>query len=148
MLKFVCNKHDKVIFIVFRTLNYPGFPSFYFYYIPINTEFSFPLKTFVWQHIFWSLDMLELGILGQKLGKKDMICHWEYSRISAIKWTEKKPCIVTLTFDLKVYRVHTRLMGRLHVKFHEDRCKGEAVMRKKPFSVILALWPWTWTFWP
>ena len=45
-------------------------------------------------------------------------------------------------FDPKVHRVHTRLMGRLHVKFHQDRCKGEAVMRKKSFSVILALWPW------
>ena len=36
-------------------------------------------------------------------------------------------------------------MGRPHVKFHEDRCKGEAVMRQKPFSVILALWPWPLT---
>ena len=45
-------------------------------------------------------------------------------------------------FDPKVHRVHTRLMGRLHVKFHKDRCKGEAVMRQKPFSVILLLWPW------
>ena len=25
---------------------------------------------------------------------------------------------------------------------------GEAVMRQKPFSVILALWPWPLTFWP
>ena len=33
-------------------------------------------------------------------------------------------------------------MGSLHVKFHDDRCKGKAVMRRKPFSVIYALWPW------
>ena len=45
-------------------------------------------------------------------------------------------------FDLKIYRAHPRLMGSLHVKFHDDRCKGKAVMRRKPFSVIYALWPW------
>ena len=33
-------------------------------------------------------------------------------------------------------------MGSLHVKFHDDRCKKKAVMRRKPFSVIYALWPW------
>ena len=52
------------------------------------------------------------------------------------------PCIVTLTFDLfdpKVHRAHTWLMGRLHVKFHEDRCKGEAVMRLKPFYLTARL---------
>ena len=54
-------------------------------------------------------------------------------------------------FDPKFHRAHTRLMGRLHVKFHEDRCKGEAVMRLKPFYLTaqslygdLDLWP----FWP
>ena len=36
-------------------------------------------------------------------------------------------------------------MGSLHVKFHDDRCKGKAVMRRKPFSVIYALWPWPLT---
>ena len=45
-------------------------------------------------------------------------------------------------FDLKIYRAHPWLMGSLHVKFHDDRCKGKAVMRRKPFSVIYALWPW------
>ena len=48
-------------------------------------------------------------------------------------------CIVTLTFDLKIYRAHPCLMGSLHVKFHDDRCKGKAVMRRKPFSLIYAL---------
>ena len=51
-------------------------------------------------------------------------------------------------FDLKIYRAHPCLMGSLHVKFHDDRCKGKAVMRQKPFSVIYALWPWPLTFWP
>ena len=50
--------------------------------------------------------------------------------------------------DPKVHRVYTRLMGSLHVNFHQDRCKEEAVMRQKPFSVFLALWPWLLTFWP
>ena len=50
-------------------------------------------------------------------------------------------------FDLKIYRAHPCLMGSLHVKFHDDRCKGEQVMRRKPFSVIYALWPWPLTFW-
>ena len=45
-------------------------------------------------------------------------------------------------FDLKIYRAHPWLMGRLHVKFHDDRCKKKVVMRWKPFSVIYALWPW------
>ena len=49
------------------------------------------------------------------------------------------PCIVTLTFDLKVNRAHPCLMGRVPVKFHEDRCKGEAVMRMKPFYLTNAL---------
>ena len=52
---------------------------------------------------------------------------------------------MTLTFDLKIYRAHPCLMGSLHVKFHDDRCKGKAVMRRKPFSVIYALWPWPLT---
>ena len=34
-------------------------------------------------------------------------------------------------FDLKIYRAHPCLMGSLHVKFHDDRCKGKAVMRRK-----------------
>ena len=38
-------------------------------------------------------------------------------------------------FDLKIYRAHPWLMGSLHVKFHDDRCKGKAVMRRKPFSM-------------
>ena len=48
-------------------------------------------------------------------------------------------------FDLKIYRAHHCLMGSLHVKFHDDRCKGKAVMHRKPFSVIYALWPWPLT---
>ena len=36
----VCNKNDKVILIVFL---YPGFPSFYFTYIPIDKAFSLAL---------------------------------------------------------------------------------------------------------
>ena len=42
-------------------------------------------------------------------------------------------------FDPKVHRAHTWLMGRLHVKFHEDRCEGEAVMRLKPFYLTVRL---------
>ena len=36
-------------------------------------------------------------------------------------------------FDPKVNRSHPWLMGSLPVKFHEDTCKGKAVMRIKPF---------------
>ena len=35
--------------------------------------------------------------------------------------------------------VYPQLMGSLCVKFHEDRCKGKAVMHQKPFSVTFAL---------
>ena len=33
-------------------------------------------------------------------------------------------------------------MGSLCMKFHDDRCKGKAIMRHKPFSLINALWHW------
>ena len=48
----------------------------------------------------------------------------------------------------QIFKAHPWLMGRLHVKFHDDRCKKKVVMRRKPFSVIYALWPWPLTFWP
>ena len=53
-------------------------------------------------------------------------------------------------FDPKVNRAlaHPWLMGNVPVKFHEDRCKGEAVMRMKQFYLTYALWPWPLTFWP
>ena len=35
-------------------------------------------------------------------------------------------------FDFKIYRAHPWLMGSLHAKFHDDRCKGKAVMPRKP----------------
>ena len=42
---------------------------------------------------------------------------------------------------------HPWLMGRVPMKFHEDRCKGyQAVMRMKPFHLTHALWPWPLTF--
>ena len=50
--------------------------------------------------------------------------------------------------DPEINRAHPCLMASLHVKFHDDRCKGKAVMRQKQFSVIYALWPWPLTFWP
>ena len=58
---------------------------------------------------------------------------------------------MTLTFDLLTSKSIGHILaswGSLHVKFHDDRCKGKAVMRRKPFSVIYALWPWPLTFWP
>ena len=42
-------------------------------------------------------------------------------------------------FDPKVHRAYTWLMGRLHVKFHEVRCKGEAFMHLKPFYLTARL---------
>ena len=48
----------------------------------------------------------------------------------------------------KKNRAHPRLMGGPCMKFHDDRCKGKAIMRHKPFSVITALCPWPLTFWP
>ena len=44
--------------------------------------------------------------------------------------------------DPKITRVHHWLIGSLLVKFHDDRCKGKAIMRHKPFPIINALWPW------
>ena len=51
-------------------------------------------------------------------------------------------CFVCATLNLgrkKSTGTEPCLMGSLHVKFHDDRCKGKAVMRRKPFSVIYAL---------
>ena len=42
-------------------------------------------------------------------------------------------------FEPKVHRAHTWLMGRLHVTFHEVRCKGEAGMLLKPFYLTARL---------
>ena len=52
---------------------------------------------------------------------------------------------MALTFDLKVNRAHLWLMGSVPVKFYENRCKGEAVMRMKPFNLTFELWPWPLT---
>ena len=42
-------------------------------------------------------------------------------------------------FEPKVHRAYAWLMRGLHVKFHEDRWKGEAVMRLKPFYLTARL---------
>ena len=49
-------------------------------------------------------------------------------------------------FDLKIYRAHSWLMESLHVKFHDDRCKGKAVMRRKPFLSNLCIVTLTFNF--
>ena len=81
-------------------------------------------------------------------------------------------------FDPEANRAHPWLKGSVPVKFHEDqckgeavmpikpfyltpyivtltfnlftriRCKGEALMHMKPFYLTNALWPWPLTFWP
>ena len=84
----------------------------------------------------WSF--MKIGVKGKQLCARN---HFQ----SSLHWL----CDLDLwPFDPKVHRVHTRLMGRLHVKFHEDRCKGEAFMRLKPFYLTaqslhcdLDLWP-------
>ena len=48
--------------------------------------------------------------------------------------------------DSKDDRAYPWLMGSVPVKFHGDRCKGEAVMRMEPFFLTYALWPWPLTF--
>ena len=60
-------------------------------------------------------------------------------------WPWLKKTVEHNRFDLKIYRAHPCPMRFLHVKFHDDRCKGKTVMRRKPFSVIYALWPWPLT---
>ena len=45
------------------------------------------------------------------------------------------------TFDPKVDRANPWLMVSVPVKFHEDRCKGEAVMRMKPFYLTMHILP-------
>ena len=44
--------------------------------------------------------------------------------------------------DLKIYRAHPWLMGSLHVKFHDDRCKGESSYAPETIFSNYALWPW------
>ena len=84
----------------------------------------------------WSFINIHVGVKGKQLCARN---HFQYSlHCDLDRWP----------FDPKVHRVHIWLMGRLHVKFHEDRCKGEAVMRLKPFYLTaqslhcdLDLWP-------
>ena len=37
------------------------------------------------------------------------------------------------------YILNSYMIGSLCMKFHDDRCKGKAIMQHKPFSVINAL---------
>ena len=46
---------------------------------------------------------------------------------------------MTLTFDPEINGEHCRFTGSLNVKFHDDWCKGKAIMQHKPFSVNNAL---------
>ena len=87
-----------------------------------------------WGDCMWSF--IKIGVKGKQLCARNLF------QLSLHRDLDLWP------FDPKVHRVHTRLMGRLHVKFHEDRCNGEAVMRFKPFYLNaqslycdLDLWP-------
>ena len=53
-------------------------------------------------------------------------------------------CIVTLTFDLLSSKSIGHILASWGVCMWSfmDRYKGKTVMRRKPFSVIYALWPW------
>ena len=44
-----------------------------------------------------------------------------------------------LTLDPEINRTNAQLWSSLCVKFHDYRCKGEAIMRHNPFSVINSL---------
>ena len=87
-----------------------------------------------WGKCMWSF--MKLGVKGKQL------CAGNY-------FPESLHCDLDLwPLGPKFHRAHTWLIGRLHVKFHEDRCKGEAVMRLKPFYLTaqslhchLDLWP-------
>ena len=50
-------------------------------------------------------------------------------------------------FDTKIHRAHPRLVGSLCMTFHDNKCKGKAIMRHKPFSVINTLCHWPLTMW-
>ena len=85
------------------------------------------------------------------------VCLWSFMRIDVkgkqiCAWnnfTQPMHCDLDLwPFDPKVDRAYPWLMGSVPVKFHEDRCKEEAVMCMKPFNLTYALWPWPLTFWP
>ena len=43
------------------------------------------------------------------------------------------------SFDHEIKRAYSKLVGSLYVKFHDDMCKGKAIMQHKLFSVINAL---------
>ena len=71
-----------------------------------------------WGVCMWSFMMI--GVKGKQL------CTWNH-------FQSFMHCDLDLwPFDLKIYRAHPWLMGSLHVKCHDDRCKGKAVMRRKP----------------
>ena len=53
------------------------------------------------------------------------------------QWCDIDHCTVTLTFDPEIHRAHSRLMGSLCAKFHDDKCKGKAVMRQNNFTFFI-----------
>ena len=88
-LIFVGNKHDKVILIVFRTVTLA-------FLLSISLTFPFFLALNPSKYLCLTTYFLNVGIgnFGTKIGEKNMICHWEYSRILAIKKDRKKALVL------------------------------------------------------
>ena len=58
-----------------------------------------------------------------------MICHWEHSRISAIKWTEKKPCLEKYSVEICVYKHDKAILIVMGASIHP---KGPKRTQKDP----------------
>ena len=113
-----------------------------FYLTPCIVTLTFDLLTLKstrpildsWGVCLWSF--MRIGVKGKHL------CTWNH-------FTWYMHCDLDLwLFDPNVNRAHPWLMGSVPMKFHENRCKGEAVMHMKPFYLTYALWPWPLTYWP
>ena len=71
---------------------------------------------------------MRIGVKGKQL------CTWNHFTLP-----RNPVALGPWPLDPKVHRANTWLVGRLHVTFHEDRCKGETVMRLKPFYLTTRL---------
>ena len=85
-----------------------------------------------WEVCLWSF--MRIGVKGSSYAHKTILPNPMYCDLDL--WP----------FDPKVYRTHPWLMGSVPVKFHEDRGKGEAVMRMKPFYLTPCIVTLTFDF--
>ena len=93
----------------------------------------------------WPWDLKSIGYI---LDSCQSLCEFSYRyKGKAIMWHKpffSNQCIVTMTFGPQINKIHPGLM-RSFVKFHNESCKGKAILRHIPFPVFNASWPYNFS---